>query len=110
MIEPIGPAIARTIVGEDYSPDFRYELETNDEGMRIIAINKETGESSVRPLVSDEASMKRVDPLYDDERLDSLRSYKRQGVKGFLLALIVVAMLFASVCIAVLALQGRLVG
>lgn len=100
MIEQLSPTIARTIVGDDYSPDYRYELETTEEGLRLIITNKETGESSVRPLMDTETESKHVDPLYDDDRLTTLRNYRTQGLKGFLLALLVwgsVAMVVISV-------------
>lgn len=46
MFEEIGPAMVRSILGV-YDPDYRYELNTTEEGLRVIVTHKTTGESKV---------------------------------------------------------------
>lgn len=36
MIEHLGPNMARSILGNAYNPDFRYELATDDEGFHVM--------------------------------------------------------------------------
>lgn len=100
MFEPIGPNIARTIVGDDYNPDFRYELETTDECLRLVVTNKETGEVSYKDLTDTNTPSHHVDPLYDDERLDSMRNYKRRGLTGASLAILLLCVVVVVCCVA----------
>lgn len=93
MIEMLGPSLARTIVGDDYDPDFTYGLETSDAGLRLIITDPTTGKETVREL-EDTVESKHYDPMYDSERLEAIRTYKRKGIKaqvlsGLLTALIV---------------------
>lgn len=98
MIEQLSPTIARTIVGDDYSSDYRYEMETTEEGLRLIITNKETGESTSRLLEDTNQTPTRVDPLYDDDRLTSMRNYRMQSFKGMLLA----ALLWGAVILTII--------
>ena len=95
MFEPIGPNIARTIVGDDYNPDFRYELETTDECLRLVVTNKETGEVSYKDLTDTNTQSN-----HDDERLDSMRSYKRRGLTGASLAILLLCAVVVVCCVA----------
>ena len=54
MIEHLGPNMARSILGNAYNPDFRYELETDDEGLHVIITNPEDGTSSYIKLDPEE--------------------------------------------------------
>lgn len=74
MIEPIGPAIARSIVGENYSSEFRYELETDDEGLHLIVTNKTTGESYTRHLTDTEKPPEEKESLFPEEREQEIQS------------------------------------
>lgn len=104
MIEPLGPNMVRTIIG-DYDPDYTYQLETNDDGMRIIVINKKTGDSQVRPLEDTVDHSQHIDPLYDDDRLSALRTYHRRGLLGAVLAVVVCLLLCVAAAIATILIQ-----
>ena len=97
MIEPLGPVMARTIVGDVYSSDFRYELETTDEGMQIIITNKKTGESTVKVLSEEpHDDMEVMAKIYSDERLQAIKEINRKGFIGAFIAFaIVVGVLIA---------------
>ena len=101
MIEVLGPNMARTIVGDDYSPDCKYELETDDEGLMLIVTNKETGESSSRRLPDTSTPQSHLDPIYDKDREEALLSYGKQTIKGYSLALLVAAICVAVACFSI---------
>lgn len=86
MIEPMGPAMAKSILGDKYSADYRYELETTDEGLQVIITNKESGESSVIKLADDPVESPHYDPIYDEETIRARGTYTRKGYWGLVLA------------------------
>lgn len=86
MIEPIGPAMAKSILGDKYSPDYRYELETTEEGLQVIITNKESGESSVLKLSDDITESQHYDPIYDEETIKARGEYTKRGMWGFVFA------------------------
>lgn len=100
MIEVLDPKMAQVVVGSDYNPKFRYELETTDEGFHLIATDLETGEAQVRKLEDTNTESSHYDPLYDAERVDAIRTYGKQNMKGALLALGVCAILFGLLFLA----------
>lgn len=71
MIEQLGPNMARTIVGDAYNPDFKYELETDDEGFHLIVTNKSTGESEYRDLKTTTKDIVEEPPLFDEEAIEA---------------------------------------
>ena len=73
MIEAIGPNVARSIVGDAYSPDFRYELETDDEGLHLHITNKQTGETNTLKLTETTPETPKRDELYSEEREDQIK-------------------------------------
>ena len=95
MIEVMGPSMAQAIVGDKYSPNYRYELETTDEGMQVIITNKESGEASVIKLTEDATESKHYDPLYDEEVVKARGEYNKRFAMGALLALVCGGGLFA---------------
>ncbi len=101
MIEPLGPNMARSIFGEDYNPDYRYELETTEEGLQVIVTNKASGEASVRKLTDDAVESVHYDRLYDEDRERAIREYNSRSMRGALYALIAFATVCALACLAV---------
>ena len=66
MIEMLGPSLARAVVGDDYDPDYKYELETDDSGMRVIVTNMKDGTSTVKELEDTyEEEPYKPDPIWD---------------------------------------------
>lgn len=67
MIEHLGPNMARSILGSAYNPDFRYELETDDEGFHVIITNPEDGTSSYIKLEPEEPNQEKLTPIWQDD-------------------------------------------
>lgn len=67
MIEVLGPNMARSLMGSAYNPDFRYELETDDEGFHVIITNPEDGTSTVMKLDADEPDPDKITPIWHDD-------------------------------------------
>lgn len=66
MIEPLGPNMARSLMGDAYNPDFRYELETDDDGFHVIIINTADGTSSSVKLDPEAPDPQRIAPIWGD--------------------------------------------
>lgn len=111
MFEELGPNMARTIVGESYNPDYKYELETSDEGLRLHITDKKTGECNTIKLQDEQEPSKHWDPLYDEERMASMRQRSRLSMRGVFLALSVLAIVAAGiVLISLLIKEGAING
>lgn len=67
MLELLGPNVARTIMGDAYNPDFRYELETDDNGFHVIITNIETKEFSSVELSAQEADPEKLSSIWKDD-------------------------------------------
>lgn len=107
MFEELGPVMARSIVGDSYNPDYRYELETADDGMHLHITNKKTGECNTIKLEDTAEESSHYDPLYDDERMDELRKRRRISARGLLFAACVACVVLALVSLAtILILEG----
>lgn len=96
MIEKLGPSLARTVVGDDYNPDFTYELETSDAGLRLIITDPKTGNETVRAL-EDTVESKHYDPMYDSERIEAIRTYRRKGIKAQVLSWLITALIVSGI-------------
>lgn len=101
MIEPIGPAMAKSILGDSYSSDYRYELETTEEGLQVIITNKETGESSVLKLSDDITENQHYDPIYDEETIRARGEYAKRGRIGFVCAVVAWVVVIAALLLTV---------
>ena len=102
MIETLGPNMARTIVGDAYDPDYKYELETDDEGFHLIVTNKTTGESKYLNLNESEKEEDTRAPLWDEERLEreskrSKLSFYLLLISGIVFTLSIMALVYLSV-------------
>lgn len=102
MFEELGPNMARAIVGEDYNPDYKYELETSDEGLCLHITDRSTGDSHSMMLKDDPKDSKHYDPMYDEERIDAIKQGSKRSYEGFLLALSVSALLLGILMLGVL--------
>ena len=65
-----------------------------------MVTKKETGEVSYKDLTDTNTPSHHVDPLYDDERLDSMRNYKRRGLTGASLAILLLCVVVVVCCVA----------
>ncbi len=101
MIEPLGPNMARTILGEDYSPDYRYELETTESGLQVIITEKATGKSSIRRLADDQVDSVHYDRLYDEDREAAIREYTKRSFRGAFLAFLLFLVACVVLCVVV---------
>ena len=101
MIERLAPSMAKTILGDKYSPDFRYELETSEEGLQVIITNKETGESSVLKLSEDATESTHYDPIYNAEVIKARGEYNKRGRFGFILAFAICGVCILAACLTV---------
>lgn len=95
MIEVLGPSLARAVVGDDYDPDFKYELETDESGMRVIITNTEDGSSTVKEL---EDTL--VDEGYHPEPIWNLNSITNTSVSSKQKTNLILAIITATlICI-----------
>ena len=98
MIEPLGPNMARTVMGDAYNPDYKYELETNEEGFHVIITNPKTGESSNLELEPEKEDRSKLTAIWDDELL---QRKKRGGLLSsglfWLLTILFVGCIVAAV-------------
>ena len=101
MIELMGPAMAKSIMGDAYNANYRYELETTDEGLQVIITNKETGEASVLKLSEDVTENPHYDPIYEEEAVKARGTYVRRGFYGFVCAFAICAVLIAIACLVI---------
>lgn len=101
MIEKMGPAMAKSIMGDAYSPEYRYELETTDEGLQVIVTNKQTGEASVVKLTDDPTESSHYDPIYEEEAIRARGEYTKRGWMGLLAAMLICIAFIGAVCLAV---------
>lgn len=107
MFEELGPNMARAIVGEDYNPNYKYELETAEEGLSLHITDKSTGESSTLMLNDDPKDSKHYDPMYDEERIDAIKQGGRRSRYGLLLAVSVVSLLMCIMMLGSLLIAGH---
>lgn len=71
MIERLGPNAARTVLGDAYNPDFRYELETADDGFHIIVIDPTEGTSTSLKLETDAPHPEKLKPLWKNMTMNT---------------------------------------
>lgn len=79
MFESLGPNMAKSLMGDAYNPEYRYELETDDSGFHIIVTNTRTNDKSFVHLETEAPNPEKYRPLLDE---DAHRKLKR-GVTGF---------------------------
>lgn len=70
MIEELGPNMARTIVGDAYDPEYKYELETSEDGLKVIITNRKTEESTCQYLRDDPKPVESRAPIWDEEKVN----------------------------------------
>lgn len=72
MIEVLGPSMAQSLMGSAYNPDYKYELETDDDGFHIIIINPEDGTSTSMKLDPEQPDPERISPIWRDDLSERL--------------------------------------
>lgn len=100
MIEPLGPNMARSIMGSAYNPAYKYELETDDDGFHVIITNPEDGETTSMKLDPEEPDQERITPIWDSGVGNRLP--KRDLISQLLfwccIASVIVCAVFAVLC------------
>ena len=95
MIEHLGPNMARSILGNAYNPDFRYELATDDEGFHVIITNPEDGTSSYIKLDPEEPNPDKLKPIWQEG--------VKEGPRADLLSKVLLGFLLAAMCVCIAA-------
>lgn len=82
MFEPLGPNMARTLMGDAYNPAYKYELETDADGFHVIITDKQSGKSKSVRLEPEEPDEVRLTPIW---RQDLDRRLQRNDLLSRLL-------------------------
>lgn len=72
MIEPLGPNMARSLMGSAYNPEFKYELETDDAGFHIIVTNMQDGTSTSIELDPEPPDPERLSSVWANDLSERL--------------------------------------
>ena len=96
MIEHLGPNMARSILGNAYNPDFRYELATDDEGFHVIITNPEDGTSSYIKLDPEEPNPDKLKPIWQE-------GVKEGPPRADILSKVLLGFFLAAMCVCIAA-------
>ena len=96
MREQLGPSMARTLVGDNYSTDYNYFLDTDDAGMHLTVVHRETGESKHIDLKDTEDNVEHPDVLAFDTEIEG-----KGMARAFLYTVITLLALGAILCVGV---------